>query len=265
MNSFLQMLPPELQSTPGLMAGFLALLGLMLCTAGIKVARPLAAAVVGAAMATLAATVLPALMTADPWMSAIFGLALGLLIGAMAFRMMQGVMLALCFSVLSAGAFYQWQMAHSPPVAAKAVVLHWAPDSAAGKVYAALPEHMQTLVQIEFARWEAIPLTLRESMIVIGLGVAILAAFIAWIVPRQTTWLMSAAVGAGMLIYGVFTLLSAYLPDYAGRIPAEPQVRLVILGVVVAAGMLVQRLYFWPGKREKRERAKDRPGELAPA
>jgi hypothetical protein len=57
----------------------------------------------------------------------------------------------------------------------------------------------------------------------------------------------------------------AYLPQYAQRIPAEPMPRLVILTGVVAAGMLVQRLYFWPGKRQQRERAKDRAGELAPA
>ena len=72
-------------------------------------------------------------------------------------------------------------------------------------------------------------------------------------------------VGAGMLLYGVFELTTAYLPDYGRRIPAEPQTRLVILLAVVAAGMLIQRFYFWPGKTEKRERAKDRPGELAPA
>jgi hypothetical protein len=265
MTSFWQILPPELQSTPGLVAGFLTLLGLFLCTAGIKVARALAAALVGGALATLAAGMLPALMAVDPWTSAVIGLALGLLIGAMAFRLVQGVILALCLSVLAAGAFYQWQITHNPQPVTKAVVLHLAPESAAGKVYAALPVRMQTTVQMGFARWEAIPLTLRQSMIVMGLGVAILAAFVAWIVPRPTTWLMSAAVGALMLLYGVFTLISAYLPDYARRIPAEPQTRLAILGAVVAGGMLIQWLYFWPGKREKRERAKDRPGELAPA
>jgi hypothetical protein len=132
-------------------------------------------------------------------------------------------------------------------------------------VFAALPLHVQTSLQIGYARWEMIPVSLRQSMVVIGLGVAVLAAFVAWIVPRQTTWLMSAAVGAGMLLYGVWTLLNAYLPAYARRIPAEMTTRLVILAAVVAAGMLVQRLYFWPGKREHQERAKDRPGELAPA
>ena len=265
MNSFLQILPPELQGTPGLIAGFLALLGLILCTAGIKVARSMAAALVGAALATLAASALPALMAIDPWTSAVIGLALGLLIGALAFRMVQGAILALCLSVLASGAFFQWQVAHNPLPASRAAILHLAPDTPAGRVYATLPMHVQSSLQIGYAHWQAIPLTLRESMIVIGVGVAILAAFIAWIMPRPTTWLMSAAVGAVLLLYGGLTLITAYLPDYAGRIPSEPQTRLVILGVVVAGGMLVQRLYFWPGKREKQERAKDRPGELAPA
>ena len=151
MNSLLQMLPPELQSTPALVAGFLALLGLILCTAGIKVARPLAAALVGGALAMLAATIMPASMSIDPWTSAIIGLALGLLIGALAFRMMQGVVLALGLSVLAAGAFYEWQVTHNPLPAAKAAVLHLAPNFPAGKVYAALPMHVQTTLQIGFA------------------------------------------------------------------------------------------------------------------
>ena len=77
--------------------------------------------------------------------------------------------------------------------------------------------------------------------------------------------MMSATFGASLMLWGVFTLLNGFFPQIAHRIPAEPAPRLIILASAIAVGMLVQRLYFWPGKREKQERAKDRPGELAPA
>ena len=204
MNYLLQMLPPELQSTPALVAGFLALLGLILCTAGIKVARSLAAALVGGALAMLAATIMPASMSIDPWTSAIIGLALGLLIGALAFRMMQGVVLALGLSVLAAGAFYEWQVTHNPLPAGEGRGPSSGSEFSGGEGVCRFADARANHVADWVCAWEAIPLTLRESMVVIGLGVAILAAFVAWIVPRQTTWLISAAVGAGMLLYGVF-------------------------------------------------------------
>jgi hypothetical protein len=265
MNSFLQILPPELQSTPGLICGFLTLLGLILCTAGIKVARPMAAALVGSAAATFGACILPPTFGLDPWIAAIIGLAAGLLIGATAFRLVQCVLLALCLSLLASNAFYQSQISARPLPPAKAITLHLASNSAAAKIFAKLPATVQTKVQTAYTQWHAIPMTLRQSMVVIGVGVAILAVVIAWMAPRQTTWMMSATVGAILMLFGVFTLLHAYLPQYAERIPAAPLPRLVILAGVIAAGMLVQRLYFWPGKRQGEERAKDRPGELAPA
>jgi hypothetical protein len=265
MNSFLQMLPPELQSAPALLSGFLTLLGLILCTAGIKVARPMAAGLVGAATATLAACVLPPISGMSPWLAAIIGLAAGLLIGATGFRLVQGLLLALCLSVLACNAFFQWQTKNHPLPPSKPVALQFVPDSAGAKVFAKLPETFQTQIRTAYMQWEAIPLTLRQSVVVVGLGVAVFAAVVAWMAPRQTTWMMSATVGALMMLYGVFTLLHAYVPQYARRIPAEPLPRLVILVGVVAAGMLVQRLYFWPGKRQQGERAKDRPAELAPA
>jgi hypothetical protein len=251
MNLFWQVLPPELQSAPGLVAGFLTLLGLILCATGVKVARPLAAALTGGALATLAACALPGLLGMDALIAGIIGLAAGLVIGALAFRLMQGVLLALCLGILAAGTFYQWQSQRQPSIAPHApAILQLAPGTTTAKVFAALPPNMQTNLQTAYARWEAIPLTLRQSMVVVGIGIAILAAAIAWVMPRPTTWAMSATVGALLLLCGIYTLLNAYLPAYAEKIPPEPQVRLLILASVVAAGMLVQRLFFWPGKKK---------------
>jgi hypothetical protein len=249
MNLLLQMFPPELQSAPGLFAGFLALLGLILCATGVKVARGLAAALTGAAMATLAACVLPGLTGLEAWLGGIIGLVVGLLLGAAAFRVMQGVLLALCLGILAAGTFYQWQAQPIPPGMTHApAVLQLTPGTTGARVFAALPPNLQTNLQAGYARWEAIPQSLRQSMVVVGIGMAILALAIAWAAPRPTTWAMSATVGALLLLLGINNLMIAYLPTYAQKIPTEPEARLVILAAVVAAGMLVQRLYFWPKK-----------------
>lgn len=265
MTSFLHIFPPELPTTPGLWAGFVALLGLILCTAGIKIAKPLAAVLAGAALATFAASVLPALLKIDTVTAAGIGLAAGMLLGVTTFRLVQALVLALGLCVLASGAFFQWQVAHDPLPVANAVAFPLPPESSAGQVYAALPAHVQSTVRLGYAHWQTIPLTLRLSMLIVGLAAAILAVWVAWIMPRQTTWLMSAAVGGGLLLYGGLVLLTAYLPAFARQVPAEPRTRLVILLAIAAAGLLVQRFYFWPGQRQKRERANTRPGELAPA
>ena len=249
----LQVLPPELQSAPGLICGFLTLLGLILCTAGIKVARPMAIALSGNATATLTACVLPPILGIGPWIAAVIGLAAGLLIAAATFRLVQSLVLALCLAFLASFAFLQWHIKDHPLPPTRTVTLQFAPNSAAAKVFVKLPDSFQSHLQTAYSLWQSIPLTLRQSMVVIGLGVGLLAAVIAWMAPRQSTWLMSAIAGAAIMLYGIFTLLHAYSPEIAQRIPPQTLPRLVILAGVVAAGMLVQRLYFWPGKRPQPE------------
>jgi hypothetical protein len=261
MSPILQILPPELQSAPALISGFLTLLGLVLCTAGIRVARPMAAALIGAAMATLAAFVLPPIAAIDPWIAAIIGLAAGLLLGAVAFRLVQSLLLALCLSLLASSAFFQWQVNLHPLPAQKPVAMALAQNSAAAKVYAKLPANVQSSLQTVYSHWQSIPSTLRQSLLVIALGVAIFAMVVSWAAPRSTTWMMSATFGALFMLWGIFALLNGYFPSMARRIPPQPLPRIVILVSAIALGLLIQRLYFWP----KKDRAKDRSGEPASA
>jgi hypothetical protein len=115
MELLLTQLPPELRALPVLLAGFLALLGLVLWSAGVKAARPLAAGTLGAALAGLAAWLLPTFTGLGELPSGLLGLAAGLIIGATAFRALQGILLAACLGLAAAGAFYQWQVAHHAP------------------------------------------------------------------------------------------------------------------------------------------------------
>src|ERR1035437_8762223 len=99
MDYLLKLLPPELHALPVLAAGFVALLGLMLWSAGIKAARPLAAPILGATLAAVAALLLPGFTGLGELPCGLIGLAAGLIIGALAFRALQGVILATCLGV----------------------------------------------------------------------------------------------------------------------------------------------------------------------
>jgi hypothetical protein len=173
---------------------------------------------------------------------------------------MQGVLLAICLGVVAGGIFYQSQIVEQPVMPAhKTVALQFATGTTAAKVWAAVPANVQANFQMGYARWEAIPQSLRQSMIVVGMGAAILALAIAWAAPRSTTWAMSATVGALMLLCGGYTLLNAYLPQFARQVPTEPRIQLMILGAVVVVGMVIQRVYFWPKKKNKEEAPKGEP------
>ncbi len=251
MTSFWNILPPELHNAPALLAGILALLGLILWTAGVKVAKPLAAVFAGSVLAALGATLLPKFFAIDPLAAAIIGLATGLLLGALAFRLVQGLVLAACLGVVASGVFYQSQVAGHPLPQAPAEALI-SQQNAYGNALAALPREAQTLAQTLAARWLALPDTLRQSMLAIAAGAALVTLLVTWLLPRPTTWLMSAVGGVGLLIYGGFVLLNTFAPRYERLVPSEPLIRLAIIGCMVLVGMAIQRLYFWPGKTLQR-------------
>jgi len=264
MQPFANILPQELQSAPVLVTGFIALLGLILWTAGVKVAKPLAASLFGAALAAAAACYLPAMISIDPLLASFIGLALGLLIGIMAFRAVQGLILAGCLAFLAAGTFYHWQVTSHPQAPSKTVTV-LDPHSTLGRVVESLPANIQITAKVLIARWDAIPVSLRQSMIVIAAGVAILAIFVSWLLPKFTTWFMSAVGGTGLILWGGLALLAAYLPQYEHLVPQDAVTRIAMVLCMVGIGLAVQYFYFWPGRREKKERAKDHVGEAAPA
>jgi hypothetical protein len=264
MQPFANILPPEIQNAPVLVTGFVALLGLMLWTAGVKVAKPLAAGLFAAAVAVAASCYLPIFAPIDSLLAALIGLGVGLLIGFTAFRAVQGMILAACLAFLATGTFYHWQVTSHPQAPAKTVPT-LDPHSTLGQVVAALPGNIQITAKVLLARWDAIPLSLRQSMLVIAAGVAILAIFVSWLLPKFTTWFMSAVGGTGLILWGGLALLAAFLPQYEHLVPQDTVSRITIVACMVAIGLTIQYFYFWPGRRQKKERAKDRPGELAPA
>lgn len=278
-HSIVNSITTLIHAPPVLVAGLIALLGLLLWSAGVKVARPVAAALAGAAMAGVAWGVLPPFLGIPSEIAALVGLAAGVVIGAMGLRVLQGAVLAICLAVAASGGYYVWQAKRWAAVQpARTAVAPAARPGQAGPASVAqplaktflntkmpsLPAELQQSADQLTARWQGIPTGLRQSMVVIAGGVMVLVMMLSWQVPRYTTWLVSSAAGAVLLLLGGVALMEILLPRHGGMIP-KPQVLAAIAGAVTLAGMLVQRVFFWPGKREAQERAKDRSGETVPA
>jgi hypothetical protein len=267
-----------IHAPPILVAGLIALLGLLLWSAGVKVARPVAAALGGAAMAGVAWGVLPPFLGIPSEMAALIGLAAGVVIGAMGLRVLQGAVLAICLAIAASGGYYVWQAKRWAPVQPARTTAAPAPHAVQGASSAAqpltktffnsslppLPAELQQTADQFASRWQGIPTGLRQSMVVIAGGVMVLVMMLSWQAPRYTTWLVSAAAGTVLLLLGGMILLEIFSPRHSGMIP-KAHVLAAIAGAVTLTGMLVQRVFFWPGKREAEERRKDRSGETVPA
>src|SRR3974390_1699147 len=110
MGSWIDMLPPEVQTSYGITAGAFAVIGLLCWGAGIKIARPGAALMVAGFAALLAAWGLPTVTGISPMTAAIIGFGVGLLTGALTFRFLQGVLLAVFVGAVACGAYYRYQV-----------------------------------------------------------------------------------------------------------------------------------------------------------
>jgi hypothetical protein len=266
-NQFVTSLTALINAPPVLVAGVIALLGLLLWSAGVKVARAVSAALTGAVLTGVGWTLLPHIIGIGPELCGLIGLIVGVFIGAIGLRALQGGALAICLALAAGGGFYQWQIGHWAPAAHHAATAQHTqmPSSvSAALANATSLQAIRTQADNLAAQWQNIPGGLRQSMLVIGGGVAVLVLLLSWQVPRHTTWLVSAAVGAILLLLGGAALLELLAPRYGQMVP-PPQMLAAIAAGATLVGMLVQRIFFWPGRREKVERAKDRSGETVPA
>ncbi len=97
------MLPPEAQSLLGGIAFLVAIVGLIVWAAGVKIARFSVAILLGAAGGTACAWLLPLVFGIAAVTGGLVGFVAGALAGAVGFRILQGVTLAVCLGI-AAGA-----------------------------------------------------------------------------------------------------------------------------------------------------------------
>ena len=109
-GSFIDMLPPEAQSLLGGIALLVTLIGLIVWATGVKIARFSVAILLGAAVAAIGSWLLPRFIGVAPITGALVGFAVGALSGAVGFRLLQGLTLALCLGVAVGGTYYRWHI-----------------------------------------------------------------------------------------------------------------------------------------------------------
>src|SRR5690242_14691565 len=96
MPSLLDMFSPEAQQTMAILAVIASVAGLLLWSLGLKIARFSVAIFLGLLIAFLGATQLPRDVSISPITASLIGFAAGALLGAIAFKLLQGVVLAAC-------------------------------------------------------------------------------------------------------------------------------------------------------------------------
>ncbi len=282
-GSIVDLFPPELQTVYGAAAGALLVTGLFFWGAGIRIARSSLAIWTGLAVAGAAAWGLPGLTGVSVLTAAIIGFVVGLLSGAVAFRVVQGAVVAICLALAVSGGYYRWQVTGGGPgptagtapaatLSAKEMLIP--PERlAVGPAAATTMPARADVATIEAAVqrtaigvkdsamrvWSGIPAVHQRRMIGFSIFAAIVGLILALIFPRYTTWIMTAALGTALLVLPGYALIQVYAPQYEIYVPAAAKGRWPAVAVVMLLGMLLQRGLFWPGKKKQKPKAESAP------
>ena len=265
-GSFIDILPPEAQQVLGGISILVIASGIVVWAAGVKIARFSVAILLGVAVAALGAWLLPKFTGMTIVTGGILGFVIGAMAGALAFRLLQGLILAVCLGLAVGGIYYRWHitadLAPAPGTTAQVPAselliptdrldapAHASATTAAGKS----TEHSFANDAAIFGRsllehWNAIPGVHQKRLLIVSIGAAVVALLIAFGFPRPTTWVISALLGALMILSGVHALLHVYAPQYEGYLPLATRARYLTLGIVMLVGMGIQYRFF-PRKR----------------
>jgi hypothetical protein len=278
-GSFIDMLPPEAQSLLGGIALLVALVGLIVWAAGVKIARFSVAILLGVAVGAVGSWLLPKFIGVAPITGALVGFALGAVSGAVGFRLLQGLTLALCLGLAVGGMYYRWHIlpalatptiTTTAPIGDELIRLDALPPVLPGTASApatrgtAHRSPLIALVQNIADRWATIPAVHQKRLLIVSIGAASIALLIAFGFARRTTWFTTALLGALLLMAGVNALLHVYGPQYEGQLPTQARYSYLTLGILTLVGMGIQRRFFWPVKITGRAKATT-AAENAPA
>ncbi|MCL2647997.1 MAG: hypothetical protein FWD61_13465, partial [Phycisphaerales bacterium] len=184
--SLLDILPPEAQHLLGAISLATSLVGLILWTSGIKIARFSVALLLGLLGAAVGFSLIPQYLSLTPISVALIGFAAGVFGGVLAFKMLQGFVLALCIGVAAAGIFYHWHTTVSQPTVQAVppattlpltikgfeiptdLLSHSFPATAPAALAPLVTAHDKFLVH-----WHALPPNEQWSLLIISLSAAI--------------------------------------------------------------------------------------------
>jgi hypothetical protein len=251
---FVDLLPPEYQHLWGAIAAGLALVGLLLWAAGVKVGRVLSALTMGAAGGAVGAWVSIAATDFSPWTGGITGLAVGLLLGALAYRLLLPLALTLAVTTL----YLRWHVtldaAASQPVPATVeaadlqISIHSSttPASEPASRPATLPTALFDLSHAVHRQWNTLPGPTQTRLSILALATFVAGLLFSLLMFRRTAMVITAILGSLILFLGIHSVLNVYARTAAAFIPDNPLVRYAIIGGLTVVGVLIQHRYFTP-------------------
>ena len=227
----------------------LGVVGLVFWTAGIRIARFGVAVCLGLLGAAVVALVGPRWVDVVPMTAGLVGFAGGVIVGILAFRWLQGGVLAVCVGVAVAG--IAWHHPVTPPTASMPGSLSLAIKGFEIPVdlFSFLDLHVPEVVPVVepivkegekwIGRWSELGTKTQWTIV----GGAIVAAFVTFLIsllfPRHATWVATAVIGTVLIGAGVYV----YEP---GWVPVGMRERYLAFAGMVVVGMLVQYVGFWP-------------------
>ncbi len=284
-GSFIDILPPEAQQVLGGISVLVIASGIVVWAAGVKIARFSVAILLGLAVAALGAWLMPRFVDVTIITGGILGFVIGALTGAMAFRLLQGLILALCLGVAVGGIYYRWHVttemvaspttaqvpasdlliptdrlaASTPPATPRTSAAHTTPGAPATAPAKAETHSLANDASL-FARsvlehWNAIPPVHQKRLLIGSIGAAAIALLIAFGFPRVTTWVVSALIGALMILAGAHALVHVYAPQYESSLPLTTRMRYLTLAILMLIGMGIQYRFL----RRRKSKAKAAP------
>ncbi|HUO10924.1 MAG TPA: hypothetical protein VM008_21660 [Phycisphaerae bacterium] len=291
-GSFIDILPPEAQQVLGGISVLVIASGIVVWAAGVKIARFTVAVMLGLGAAALGAWLMPMVAGVTVVTGGLVGFVIGALAGAIGFRLLQGLILATCLGLAIGGIYYRWHIAPEVSGAggsgASAGDVHVSDlmiptdrlgggaqtrpghESKAGAKSGTSTESWSDIAakagQSLVDHWNAIPQVHQRRMLIVSIGAAAVALLIAFGFPRATTWVITAAIGALMIMSGLHALLHVYGPQYEAYLPTTMRARYLTLGILALVGMGVQyRFHLWKGSQKKRVAPPEPQGEVAAA
>jgi hypothetical protein len=251
---FVDLLPPEYQHLWGAFAGGVALLGLLLWAAGVKVGRILSSLALGAAGAAAGAWVSVAATDFSPYTGGIAGLAVGVLLGALAYRLI----LALALTLAISGLYLRWHVtvdaaaSQSAPATVQAsdleINIHSTTTPAATQATqpTALPAALTDISRSFHRQWDTLPPKVQTRLMVLSAATFVAGFLFCLLMFRRTVMVITAFLGSLILLLGIHAVLQVYARSAAAYFPAAPLARYGILGVLTLIGVLIQRRFFTP-------------------
>lgn len=234
-ETIFKFLTPEQLQVIGVAAGLLLVIGVVLWLTGIRTARPMAAIAMTGAGFTGAYFVAPALVNLAPLTCGLIGAAAGLLAGVLLFRILQAAVLAAFVAVAAGGLYY----IYCPKVMPEDNLLN----------VAVFPADQQATRMSQFqgfllAQYQKIPPAEQRNLLLVAGGAAFVALAIGLGLPRATTLLGTALVGAFAVLVALHVLAHQYLGGLGQIFPENRSAKLLAVGVLALIGVAVQYRFF---------------------